>query len=723
MILRAPRIDSLILHRNSLSTGVPFVRNLIGRLNARSPGELGRIASAWHVPLGSADKPGQVGQIYRALTDPRAVRDAWSELTESDRALITALARSPTSQTIAEVGERLDRDAAELRDAAAELYRAGWVGREGDDGPLPVGESPRLFVPRELAHIVRRVEEEIRTGDLSSRPLSSLLTLLDDVEIEETAQIWGIRVVPGLRSRNELIDSILKVVGDVDRHRRVTSSLRRHAAAIYDRLRAEPDGGPISIETAAEAAELDRTSPIDGQHFRDALSQLERSLFAWHTYHSDGSRWLFLAPELRAPQPRPEAPRPPIVITAGDAPMRPYRHEVAWDLLTLLRALAEPDRPRPRFTDPFPTPWLRRLNTRLWHRGPSDPPPGYVPFLVSLAVAEGLLAPEDGRTGTPVVTNEHRRWRDRSFDDQDAHLRWRWLTATTWIEGTEQVAAHVWGGDWRALRRGLLSTLSALEVGAWYSVDAVADWISQRETTLLGSTFTASVGQGIADDGAEGRRLATATAVGVSLRRAFAWFGLVEIKSVRGQGDVMRVTERGNTIASGGALANSTGGERLFEVSNDGEIRLTNPSPVQVWSIGAFAELVQLGEPAVYRLTTRSLERALAAGFQTTQVADFLRLQSAKPLPPQISTMLDQERREHPVVRLRSSTLLTVAGQDVRERLRALLTASGIEVIALPSGLIVPTDQATMPRITAILRSAGFMPLDEETPSRSAPPR
>ena len=95
MILLAPRIDRLIVHRESRSTGVFFVRNLIGRLNARTPSELGRIATAWHVPLGSTDKPGQVGQIYRALTDPRAVRDAWSELAPENRALITALANAP----------------------------------------------------------------------------------------------------------------------------------------------------------------------------------------------------------------------------------------------------------------------------------------------------------------------------------------------------------------------------------------------------------------------------------------------------------------------------------------------------------------------------------------------------------------------------------------------------------------------------------------------------
>ncbi len=699
------------------------MRNLIGRLNARTPSELGRIATAWHVPLGSTDKPGQVGQIYRALTDPRAVRDAWSELPTENRALITVLANAPISLTIAEMGERLGRTPGELRDIAADLYRAGWIGREGDDAQLPVGESPRLFVPRELAHIVRRVEEEIATGDLSARPLSALLAMLDDVEIEETAQIWGIRVVPGLRSRSELIENILNVVNDSDRHRRVTGALKRHAAAIYDRLRAQPDQTAITIEDAAGATGLDRGAPSDGQKFREALAQLERSLLAWHTYHSDGSRWLFLPAELRAPQPRPEAPRPPVVVTGVERPMPRYRHEVAWDLLTLLRALAEPDRPRPRFNEPFPAPWLRRLNARLWYRGSAEPPQGYIPFLLALGAAEGLLAPEDGRNGTPVVTNEHRRWRDRSFDDQDAHLRWRWLSATTWIEGTEQVAAHVWGGDWRALRRGLLANLSLLEPGAWYTVDDVADWVSRRETGLLGATFTASVGQGIADDGAEGRRMATASAVGVTLRRAFTWFGLIELHGTREHGDLLRVTPRGNTIATGGALASNTSKDRKFEVTKNGELRLTNPSPLQVWSIGAFAELVELGEPAVYRLTGRSLERAIAAGFQTTQISDFLRLQSAKPLPPPIAEMLDQERRDHPVVRMRSSTLLTVAGQDARERMRALLTGAGIEVIALPSGLIVPNDHASAARIAGLLRDAGFMPLDEDAPARAAQSR
>ena len=111
----------------------------------------------------------------------------------------------------------------------------------------------------------------------------------------------------------------------------------------------------------------------------------------------------------------------------------------------------------------------------------------------------------------PVVTGDIRRWRDRTFADQDAHLRWRWLTATTWIEGSEQAEAHVWGGDWRALRRGLLTALGAAPDNEWRPLDTVAEWIAGRDSALLGRTFTAAVGTGQGAGGASRCRWSSAT--------------------------------------------------------------------------------------------------------------------------------------------------------------------------------------------------------------------
>jgi hypothetical protein len=106
---------------------------------------------------------------------------------------------------------------AEAREVAIRLYRSGMLAREGDTQELPVGAVPRLFLPRELVQVFRRVQDEIDAGDLSGSSLRVLLEMLDDTEIEEAATIWGIRVIPGLRRRADLIGQILRQVASPDR--------------------------------------------------------------------------------------------------------------------------------------------------------------------------------------------------------------------------------------------------------------------------------------------------------------------------------------------------------------------------------------------------------------------------------------------------------------------------------------------------------------------------
>src|SRR3712207_9521457 len=71
-------------------SGSPM-RNLLGRLHARRLPELLRIAEAWSVPLYVESKGEVVGALYRAMTDPRAMRDIWDRLDQAERGLVTAL--------------------------------------------------------------------------------------------------------------------------------------------------------------------------------------------------------------------------------------------------------------------------------------------------------------------------------------------------------------------------------------------------------------------------------------------------------------------------------------------------------------------------------------------------------------------------------------------------------------------------------------------------------
>src|SRR3954467_3509001 len=107
------------------------MRNLLGRLNARSTDELTRIAAAWLVPLTASNRHAQVGQLYRALSDPRTVRDFWELLDEDERALVRLLALGDdTALTIDQLANPRGHTEEKPPAPPPRLYRKGVVVRE-----------------------------------------------------------------------------------------------------------------------------------------------------------------------------------------------------------------------------------------------------------------------------------------------------------------------------------------------------------------------------------------------------------------------------------------------------------------------------------------------------------------------------------------------------------------------------------------------------------------
>ncbi len=685
------------------------MRNLIGRLNARNQFDLDRIAAAWRAPITTTDKPAVVAQLFRTLTDLRAVRDAWAALDVDDRTLIATFATASAPMTLAELAAELRGEPAEVRDAAIRLYRSGWVAREGDNSELRVDEEPRLFVPPELAHAVRRVRSEIAAGDRSGAPLGQLLRELDLNELETSAQRWGVPVIAGLRSREELIEAILEVTAEPDGPVRSGTGLDREAVALLEAVRNGPPDG-LPLETALQSTGIDPIAPGAQVRLRSILGRLERDLLVWHGYDWKGDRQLFMPAEIRSPRPAEPIAPPSAIALADSAPTPPYHFHLAWDLLSLLRALASPDPPGTRPGDAFPIAFQQRLNRRSWHKGRDLPPEGFLPFLTALALAEGLLVPE-GTRGPMRVAGDIRRWRDRSFEDQDARLRWRWLTAIDWIEGADQSEIRVWGADWRSMRRTLLEALAALPDDGWRPLDLVANWIVSREPGLLGRAYTVAIGVGTDDDGAEARRIAARSVVMLTIRRALVWLGLVEVRIAAAHGSVMRVTPRGRAIATGKALNGENGVARLT-IGADAVIALEEPTPLQVWSVSAFADLVELGPPARYRLSERSIERAIDAGFQTDQIEAFLRRQASEGIPAPVKALLERQQREHPIVHIEPATVIAPGSTVARSELLHLLRASGIEVEELGDQLIVRAGAATTEKLTSILKSGGLVVRD-----------
>src|SRR5690606_38960881 len=137
-----------------------------------------------------------------------------------------------------------------------QLFHWGILAREGDEQELPVGATPKLFIPRELGLDFRRVLDEIESGDQSTLPLRTLLELRDDPDIEESAQRWGIRVIPGLRRRHDLVAAMLRQVNSTRRIDTVIEDLGPAATSLWTVVRGEAEIGPVRLTEAIEGAGL-----------------------------------------------------------------------------------------------------------------------------------------------------------------------------------------------------------------------------------------------------------------------------------------------------------------------------------------------------------------------------------------------------------------------------------------------------------------------------------
>jgi hypothetical protein len=690
------------------------VRNLLGRLNARPPGDIARIAERWNVPLSGTEIRRQVGALYRTMTDIRAARSFYANLTPDTAAIARAMALADRDLlTLPEIAALIDRPETATRDAAVWLFFAGVLAREGDRQELPVGAVPRLFLPREMEQVFTRIADEIELGDMRRESLRSLMAILDASDIEEAAPHWGIQVIPGLRGRDELSEELLELIDDPDRVRRVTGALSRDAAALWKAVRdaSEADGGlpyADALVAAGLLGEGERAprSPRRAEHILAVLEEVEGRLLVWHSYDNDGDRWLFVPDEIRNPGTRlrnlPLEPLTPV--PADEVTPDPVRHPhaVAWDLLTVLRELVSHRSPVWQPGEPLARSWQRQLNPRLWLAGEGAPPEGYAGFLLSLAYHVGLVEPGErpARTGAekgafrPRVTDMIRSWRSRAFSVQTGTLREGWMAHEAWIEGRERDEIEVWGAWWPDVRARLLEAIGTLEAGAWFRHRELAQHLAQQHPGLLGSVFTVASARGSGDaDTREARAAKIAQVIAIELETAFRWFGLVETGTV-GTGTrrtlVLRLTDLGRSASQRPDVVPEDDARPpevdapVLTVSEAGEIALLRPAPLHVWSLSAFSEPVALEPVARYELAKPSLARALGAGFDLDQVVTYLERQSGEPLPERVLGDLRDWTTGYRRVRLRR--LLTIQPDDpaLIDDLVGVLDEAGYELADPP---------------------------------------
>ena len=683
------------------------MRNLLGRLNARSVDSLQRVARFWSVNLVGNDRGRHVGALYRTMTNIRAVRDVWERFDDTTQHIVRELALTEADAlSVAAIAELCGLPEEITRDALVELFQAGILAREGDRQELPVGAVPKLFLPREMGLIFRRLQDEIDTGDLSRSSLRIILNIADDAEIEESSTKWGIRVIPGMRRRNELIDDLLRQIPQPERIDRVVHALSRDARSLWHVVRTSEHDGALPYDDAIERVWPNRTRDQGTQiRIREALDELETSLLVLHAYRSDGTRRLFIPQEIlhpgRVPTTLPLRPLQPLAPDTVRAPETRHPDALAWDLMTVLREIATQNTPAWAPGEPLARAWQRRLNGRLWFGREEVPPVGYLGFLLTLALGAGLIEASSENVGSlvdrhairPVVSGRVRSWRNRSFHEQTAQLIAIWLESDQWIEGREREEIEVWGAEWRGFRHRLLDALASVPTDEWLLIDDLAGRLAEQNPGLIGTTFTAASARS-SDDRGDARVAAIARIIAVELETALGWFGLVETSVVSGKGLAARVTSRiGELITEPVATeAASPPKGPVLTISDDGTITLHRPAPLHVWSLTAFADNEQLSPEAIYQLRPGSVGRALGAGFDLDQIVTYLEKQSGASLPESVLTLLRQWTVGYRRVRLRRATVLYPDAETAHDELVRIATDAGLTVLDQPipdGGLLV----------------------------------
>lgn len=694
------------------------MRNLLALLLDSTAEELVRIARSWQVDLQGVDLHQDVSRLYRSMTDPWAFAIAWDSLSQGERIVFDVLSKSedalpPSDIMRAIVAEQPGLTTeAETAKSVGRLTNAGWMFPDSPELSSLEAPPDRIFVPRELAHLRQRLAPFSTHGAPFGLAADELLDRLDDQELYEIALQLGFRVVPAVAARQDIVAFLAPRLGEPGSVRERLRMLDRAAAQLYAVLERR-DGRAYPSEVLDE---LGLAVPA----LRRSIHSLANHALLWRGYDRAG-RFELVVPEIvlhPRESPPPEYPALEFVDSAKvELPDWMPGYAIAWDLLSLLRDIAEGHgawkRPGPERN----LPTLRRLGKRFWFgqaSGNELPPTGYLPFLLLLADSLGLTNPEHAE----IVGDSLRDWTRRAFPEQMSRLEAIWRSSANWPEGVGFESLRVWGARWPEFRQTLLDSLSAVEPSGWVTVDSFAERFAVGNPNALGSQFIAAGGHEQGEESADARRRAVIhQAAALTVTTACQWLGLVRVAKTRGrerqvvfQVSDLRSWQSAEQRGGEGSPATS----RPLAVQPDFTVLLTQPSPRRIWALTAFSEPEPLDRVTNYRISRASLQQGLSTGLSLGRIVRFLEDESGAPLPQNVAFELGEWAHAYRRVRLRHAIVVEPDDRNSLATIERALREEGGRVERIgPQRLLVipaPGDPGLAERLEERLRALGQAP-------------
>jgi antitoxin (DNA-binding transcriptional repressor) of toxin-antitoxin stability system len=538
----------------------------------------------------------------------------------------------------------------------------------------------------DLLHLTPTVRDAVGMypGGLG-RPARQLLGMVPDIQLVPVLRHLGLPPAP----QPQAGEAVARALVDPARLGDLIAQTDDAEREVLDRLAAGPPVGTVrNTRAAASSADLAPPHrlinqgllvPIDTQRV-----ELPREVGV--ALRAAGS----------ASGPPAAAPQPELVNRAPDELDRLGTTAVR-ETLRLVDALADTWTGQPPPVLRSGGVGVRELRRTAKAMGVDEPTTA---LIAEIAFAAALVNSTNGNEPVFLPSSEYDVWHERDTAQ-------RWLTiASAWLAMTRQpslvsqrgerdrmitaLGPDAERGTIPALRRQVLDVLSTLPPGAAPAhrgeVLALLAWRQPRKAS----------GQ---------RPLAEAI---------LAEADLLGVTAAGGLTGYSRTLFAGSAAAAEHALARALPDPvDHFLVQPDLTIVVPGPpEAVMGTELGLLADVESTGGASVYRITERSVRRALDAGRSGAALAAFVARHSRTPVPQALSYLIDDAARRHGV--LRAGTASAYLRCDDEALLTRVLADRAAEALGLR--IIAPTvmvADAPITRVLETLREAGYAPAAE----------
>ena len=550
----------------------------------------------------------------------------------------------------------------------------------------------------DLVHVVPTVREAIGPYPAGlGRPAAALFALVPDLQLVPVLRRLGI--APSAQPRAGA--SVAALVGDRGWLDAQLAQLDDEEREVLDRLAAGPPVGTVRT-TRPSADEPDLAAPH---------RLINRGLLVpIDSQRVELPREVGIA--LRTTAPDADRRQPPQVRLIEREPLELDRlgTTAVLEMLRLVDALAET-----WTAQPPPTLRSGGLGVRDLRRTAKDlgADEATTALLVETAYAAGLINATTGPEPVFLPTSDYDSWRARSVPQRWSALAAAWLGMTRQPSLVSQrgdrdrvisaLSPDVERGTIPALRRRVLGQLRELPPGAAPAergeVLALFAWHQPRRAAGQRPVVEAILGE--------------ADALGLTAAGGLTGYARTLLADAGATSVAVSSSPR-STAAAEHALDRALP-EPVDHFLVQPDLTLVVPGPPEpalAVELGLVADLESTGGASVYRITERSVRRALDAGRTGDDLAAFVHARSRTPVPQALQYLIDDAARRHGV--LRAGT----AGAYLRCDDATLLArvVSDRAVASLDLRLIAPTvviSDAPVTRVLDVLRDAGFAPAAE----------